>query len=194
MRNVAGQHIGVTSQSVWGQPGRVAGIVFAEWEEQSPWPPLAERRGVAGNAVTVLGAMGTMNICDNLASTSDELLLAIGRSLAYSGANGYLTGLPYSQVLVGINPVWADIIGRAAPDVGDVQVRLHEAASLPLSEWPASYHPEFESIGRVHDGRVHLLRRPEDIFVVVAGGLGGLHAAALHSWGSTLAITRPVPR
>ena len=72
LRNVAGQHVGVTSQSVWGQPGRVAGIVFGEWEERSPWAPLAERRGVAGDAVTVIGAMGTMNICDPLASTADE--------------------------------------------------------------------------------------------------------------------------
>jgi len=50
MRNLAGQAAGVTSQSVFGTPGRLAGIVFGEWEEQSPWAPLAERRGVAGNA------------------------------------------------------------------------------------------------------------------------------------------------
>ena len=39
MRNVAGQRIGVTSQSVYGTPGRVTGIVFGEWEERSPWSP-----------------------------------------------------------------------------------------------------------------------------------------------------------
>jgi len=55
MRNVAGQRVGVTSQSVYGTPGRVAGIVFGEWEERSPWKPLAERRGVPGDAVTVYG-------------------------------------------------------------------------------------------------------------------------------------------
>ena len=81
MRNVAGQVIGVTSQSVWGNPGRVAGVVFAEWEERSPWAPLSERRGVPGNAVTVMGAMGTMNICDPLASTADELVQAVGRGI-----------------------------------------------------------------------------------------------------------------
>ena len=46
IRNVAGQLIGVTSQSTFGSPGRVAGILFGEWEERSPWAPFAERRGV----------------------------------------------------------------------------------------------------------------------------------------------------
>jgi hypothetical protein len=182
----------MTSQSVWGQPGRVAGIVFAEWEERSPWAPLAERRGVAGDAVTVLGAMGTMNICDPLASTADELLTAIGRGLACPGVNGFLTGLPFSEVIVGINPVWADIIGRQHPDVADVQHRLRETASLPLSDWPANYHDDFERAGRVEHGTVHLLKDPSQILVLVAGGLGALHAAALHSWGSTKAMTRAV--
>lgn len=192
MRNVAGQRIGVTSQSVWGQPGRVAGIVFGEWEERSPWAPLAERRGVTGDAVTVLGVMGTMNICDPLASSADELLVAIGRGLACPGVNGFLTGLPFSEVMVGINPVWADIIGRACPDVADVQQRLRDIARLPIADWPARYHEDFERAGRVEGGFVHLVADPSQILVVVAGGMGALHAAALHSWGSTLATTRPV--
>jgi len=46
MRNVGGQKIGENSKSVFGQPARVTGIVVAEWEERSPWAPLAERRGI----------------------------------------------------------------------------------------------------------------------------------------------------
>jgi hypothetical protein len=46
MRNVAGQVPGETSQTTFGSPGRVAGILVGEWEERSPWAPLAaaERR------------------------------------------------------------------------------------------------------------------------------------------------------
>lgn len=192
MRNVAGQRIGVTSQSVFGQPGRVAGIVFGEWEERSPWPPLSERRGVPGDAVTVFGAMGTMNICDPLAQTADELVLAIGRGLAASGSNGFLHQLPDSEVLVAINPVWADIIGREYADVDDVQQRLRAHARLPLADWPERYHGEFERAGRVEDGWVHLVIDASKVIVVVAGGMGALHTAALHSWGSTRAVTRAI--
>lgn len=192
MRNIAGQRIGATSQSVFGQPGRVTGIVFGEWEERSPWAPLAERRGFAGDAATVFGTMGTMNICDPFAATADELLLAIGRGLAASGSNGFLHMLPFSEVLVGINPVWAEIIGREYPDIADVQERLRAIARLPLADWPERYQREYESVGRVDEGFVHLVIDPDKILVVVAGGMGGLHAAALHSWGSTKAITRPI--
>jgi hypothetical protein len=140
----------------------------------------------------VFGTMGTMNICDPLAQTADELLLAIGRGLAAAGQNGFLHMLPFSEVLVGINPVWADIIGRAYPDVGDVQERLRALARLPIGDWPARYHAEYEAVGRIEHGYVHLVLDASKVLVTVAGGMGGLHAAALHSWGSTKAITRRV--
>lgn len=193
MRNVARQRVGVTSQSTFGQPGRVSGIVFGEWEERSAWAPLAERRGVPGNAVTAFGTMGTMNICETVASDVETLLHFIGRSLAYAGANGFLVQLSFAEVAVALNPVWAPMIARAYPNPLDVQAKLFEHASIPLSEWPAQYRSLYEKHERVDaQGRVRLTRRPEDILVLFAGGLGGLHAAALHSWGTTIAQTRPV--
>lgn len=193
MRNVAGQLIGVTSQSVYGQPGRVAGIVFAEWEERSPWEPLAQRRGVPGDAVTVYGAMGTANICDLVASTGPGLLEIIGKSLAYPAANGFLTSSAFSETLVAINPVWAELIHRDVPDIAEVQETLWRHARLPLDWWPEPYHAPFEKAGRIgSDGYVPLVPSPDDVFVMVAGGEGNLHAAALHSWGDTRTTTRAV--
>ena len=54
MRNIAGQVPGVTSQTTFGSPGRIAGLLTGEWKNASPWPSLAERRGVKGNAVTLV--------------------------------------------------------------------------------------------------------------------------------------------
>ncbi|MEX5636846.1 hypothetical protein [Parafrankia sp. FMc2] len=193
MRNIAGQRVGVTSQSTFGQPGRATGIVFGEWEERSPWTPLAERRGVAGDAVTVFGTMGTANICEVVAADPDVLLHFVGRALAHTGANGFLVQLSFAEVLVALNPVWAEMIGRAYPDVADVSRILWDYAAVPLSEWPEQHQRQFEQAGRVDGrGRVHLAQRPEDVLVMVAGGLGGLHAAALHSWGTTITQTRRV--
>src|SRR5262249_44721535 len=80
MRNVAGQIPGVTSQTTFGSPGRIASVVTAEWEERSPWPPLAERRGVSGDAVTSFGAMGTMNVIDTTSHQASDFLEMIGKS------------------------------------------------------------------------------------------------------------------
>jgi hypothetical protein len=193
MRNVAGQLIGVTSQSVFGQPGRVTGMVWGEWEERSPWAPLAERRGVAGDAVTVYGAMGTLNIADTKATTGLELLEIIGASVATPGANGFLPACPSSEFLVAINPIWADIIARDIPSIEDVQLVLWEQASRPVALWPAVHRDAFEQVGRVDaHGIVHLSPDPSYAMVMVCGGTGNLHATALHSWGNTAAITRAI--
>lgn len=194
MRNVGGQRIGTTSQSVFGTPGRVTGIVFGEWEERSPWAPLAERRGVSGDAVTVYGAMGTANICDLVADNGADLLELIGKSCAYPGANGFLTSSAFSEMLVCINPVWAEIIARDIPEADEVRRLLWDHAALPVDWWPPAYHPSLNAHGRVgHDGRVHLVQDEEAMLFCVAGGLGNLHAAALHSWGATLSQTVAIP-
>ncbi|ARR56783.1 hypothetical protein HY78_26740 [Rhizorhabdus wittichii DC-6] len=193
MRNVAGQLIDATSQSVYGTPGRVAGIVFGEWEERSPWAPLAERRGIAGDAVTVYGAMGTANICDVVADSAEGFLDIIAKSMAYPGANGFLTSSAFSETLCAINPVWAEVIAKAYPDMADVQAYLWDRCALPIDWWRPEYRAPIEALGRIGpDGRVHLTPTPDDVIVMVAGGLGGLHAAMLHSWGTCLTVTRPI--
>ncbi len=195
MRNVAGQRAGSTSQSVFGQPGRVAGILFGEWEERSPWAPLAERRGVTGDAVTVVSAMGTMNMLDGVADSADLLCDLLGRSLAYPGANGYLPGLAFSEVVVGINPIWAELIANTYPDIADVEDRIWDAAALPIDSWPVEYHKPLEDAGRIaDDGRVHLMADREGrVLVVVCGGLGSLHGLGIHGFGTSVSTTRAIP-
>src|SRR6218665_1255190 len=133
-RNVAGQLIGSTSQSVYGTPGRVAGIVFGEWEERSPWAPLAQRRGVKGDAVTAYGAMGTANICDVVANSADGFLDMIAKSMAYPGANGFLPSSAFSETLCAINPIWAEVIAKEYPNIEDVQAYIWEKCALPI-DW-----------------------------------------------------------
>jgi hypothetical protein len=191
MRNLAGQVAGVTSQSVYGTPGRLAGIVFGEWEEVSPWPPLAERRGVPGSAVTVYGAMGTTNICDMIADNGRSLLEFTGKGLAYHGANGALPASAFSEAFVAFNPVWAKIIAAEFPDVEDVQQVLWETASLPVSSFPGGYD-EALMFSRRHGDRVHIAQSPDDVLVTVCGGMGSLHALSMPSWGDTKSVTAGV--
>ena len=171
----------------------MTGIVFAEWEERSPWAPLAERRGAPGDAVTVYGAMGTANICDVIADSADGFLEIIAKSMAYPGANGYLTSSAFSETLCAINPVWAEVIGRVYPDIADVQNFIWDKCALPIEWFRPEYRAPIDALGRIkQDGRVHLVPKPEDVLVMVAGGLGGLHAAMLHSWGTCLTVTRSI--
>ncbi|GEL26403.1 hypothetical protein PSU4_53570 [Pseudonocardia sulfidoxydans NBRC 16205] len=195
MRHIAGQVAGITSESVFGQPARVVGLVTGEWEERSPWRPLAERRGVPGDAVTAFGTMGTLNVVDTVADGADHLVEVMGKSAAYIGANGFLAATAFSEFALAINPVWAEIIAASYPDVKQLQAALWEHAALPIDFFPRACRPGIEELGRVRkDGRVHLVASPEDVLVFVAGGPGSLHAHLLHGFSASLAVTVPVGR
>ena len=153
MRNVAGQKVGSSSNSVFGQSGRVTGIVVGEWAERSPWAPLAERRGACAgtNAVTFHGA----------------------------------------EVAVAIAPPWADLIAKAVPDIADVQRLLWEHAALPVTTWPEAHRRVYERGNKIDErGMVPLVQTPDHLIVLVCGGLGNLHALAMHSFGPTRSVTR----
>lgn len=193
IRNLAGQVPGVTSQTVFGSPGRVSGIVFGEWEERSPWAPFAERQGVKGNAVTAYGTNGTQNIIDTSSQKGTEFLEIIGKSLAYSGANGFSPAVPYAEIMVAVNPIWAGIIARDVPKLEDVQQILWEHASVPADFLVHQHREQLEKQNRVHsNGRVYVATAPKDVFVLCCGGTGSLHATGFHSWGTCITTTAAI--
>lgn len=192
IKNVGGQEINVTSQSTFGTPGRVAGILFGEWEERSPWAPFAERRGVKGDAVSVYGTMGTMNILDTTSQSGPDFLEMIGKSLGYPAANGFSPAMPYAEIMVAVNPVWAEIIHRDVPGLEDVQEMIWNFSSLDADYLTSKHRDQLENLGRVIDGRVYLATQPKDVLVVCCGGTGGLHATGFHTFGSCLTQTRAI--
>jgi hypothetical protein len=141
--------------------------------------------------VTVHGATGTIDIADIVADNGVDLLQIIGKSLAFVGTNAFIGSHHGAEIMVAIAPPWAELIARSYPDIVEVQERLFEHAKLPVSWWPELHQRRAQENGRV-DGRgdVHLVASPEHMLVVVNGGLGNLHALALHSFGPTRAVTR----
>jgi hypothetical protein len=195
MRNVGGQVVGESSKSVFGQPGRVAGIVVGEWEERSPWAPLAERRGIVPgrDALTVHGCTGTADLADIVADEGRDLLAVIGASLAWCGTNAFIGAHHGAEIMVCLAPPWAELIAAAVPKIEDVQAELYRHATLPADRWPAPHRARAERDGRIdRDGLVHLVESPEHLLVVVNGGTANLHALALHSFGPTRAVTREI--
>lgn len=187
LRNVGGQRAGETSRTVFGQPARF-GLCFGEWEERSPWPSLARRRGHAADedVVTVHGGKGTFPMADIHNDDPRDLLLLLAKSLAYPLANMFLGNAENGEVVLAVNPMWAERFAVAFPDVADLQLFLHDHAWQPLDLWPAPNREILRSKARVGAGdRVYLAARPEQIVPVVCGGLGSLHAVALPSFGES---------
>ena len=192
MRNVGGQRIGENSKSVFGQPARVTGIVVAEWEERSPWAPFAERRGFAGDAVTAYGCIGTLDIADVASDSGRVLVELIGKSLAVPGTNAYISHWG-AETLVALAPPWADRVAADLGSIENVQEALWRAAAHPIDFFPPPHRAWLRERGRVDAaGVAHLVERPEEILVLVCGGLGNLHAMGLHNFGPSRAVTRAI--
>jgi hypothetical protein len=177
-------------------------MCFGEWEERSPWPSLAVRRGFAADedVVTVHGGKGTFPLADIHNDDPRDLLYLLAKSVAYPLANMFLGNAGNGEIVLAVNPVWAERFGAAFPDVAGLQAYLHSHAWQPLDLWPRANREILEAKGRIgladgsHPDRVYLTARPDQIVPIVCGGLGSLHAIALPSFGESSmqsAATRP---
>jgi hypothetical protein len=200
MRNIGGQRVGVTSKSVFGQPAR-SGLCFAEWEEESPWPSLAEQRGFRAEdeVVTVHGGKGTFPLADIHNDDARDLLALLAKSVAFPLGNKFLSpNAGAGEIVLAINPVWARRFATVFPDLADMQQFLRDHAWQPIELWPAGNQRILNDQGRVDaDGRVFLCERPDQFVIVVCGGKGSLHGICLPSWGEShlqsRAVVRPAP-
>jgi hypothetical protein len=196
IRNIGGQRAGETTKSVFGQPARV-GFCIGEWEERSPWTPLAQRRGFApdDDVVTVHGGKGTFPMADIHNDDARDLLYLIAKSMAYPLANMFLGNVENGEVVVAFNPMWAERFGKVFPDVDDLTAYLRDNAWQPIDLWPEANARLLRERNRVDSrGRVHLVDRPGQIVPIVCGGLGSLHAIALPSFGESSMQSKAVVR
>ena len=194
MRNVGGEILGegsVTSKSTFGQPARHSGILFAEWEEASPWAPLAERNGVAGDAISGFVTAGTEDIVDVLAADGETLAAMIGRSLAYP-AQATIVSKFGGDILLCVCPPWARMLAATFGDVEDVQERLFREAVVPRRMFPDVYQ-DFLDQRNLFDahGDVLVVNEPASIHVVVCGGESSLHATAMRGFPHPF-VSRPI--
>lgn len=198
LRNIGGQKVGVTSKSVFGQPARASGLCFGEWEEESPWPSLAERQGYSATdeVVTVHGGKGTFPFADIHNDDARDLLVLVAKTLAFPLSNMYLgTAAGHGETVVCFNPVWAKRFGAVFPRVEDLQAFIQEHAWQPADLWPEGNRAILEAQGKIDArGRVHICERPDQWIPVVCGGRGSLHGVALPSWGESSVCSAAVRR
>ena len=164
LRNIGGQRAGDTSRTVFGQPARF-GLCFGEWEERSPWPSLAERRGFTAEqeVMTVHGGKGTFPMADVNNDSAEDLAYTIAKTISFPLNNWYLepTGESGQLVLCDQPDVGRAVRQGRWPNVEDFQQYLWECAWQPIDLFRPGNAEVLETKGRVDDqGRVALVRTP----------------------------------
>lgn len=201
MLNVGEGVPGEIDKSTFGHPGKYTFCV-AEYEERSPWSPLAVERGFDRNqdVVTVFACEAPHSMSDHHNNSARGIATTFADCVATAGMNNlYFSG----EYLVVVGPEHAAAFARDGWTREDLQIFLFEHARKPMSfaRTVGTYGIETEHLwpkwlsSRDDDDRVSVVRRPADFQVMVAGGEGGRFSVALPGWGClSTAVSRPIHR
>lgn len=168
LTNVGGARPLIGDMATMGQPAKY-GMAFAEGMH-SLVPPLSERRGVPGSAVTVIGLSGTIEVLPEYGASGPEMVLRPALTAMAGGRIASSAGRqrdPGEQFLL-LPPEMADLIAKGGWSLDDAQSFLwHESGS----HWP-------------------IARSPADIHIILTGG-AGVKMTCLVPWGGgTMCVTR----
>jgi hypothetical protein len=172
MINALGMVPGVFDMSIQGHPGKYS-YCIAEDEEASPWEPLSLERGFpAGTStVTVIGARGPIPVDERSHDDAEGILDAIAQVMPFARGTG-----PFVLVM---GAEHADIIGRKN-GFSKQQIKEYLFERTRRTATPGGRARNVRTIDGVD--YVYLVRVPEDVLVVVAGGGNGGLTAIVPTW------------
>jgi hypothetical protein len=177
MTNIGGATPGLFDKSTVGQPAQYT-FCIGENEEECPWVPLHVERGLTRgtNAVSMFGCSGVNSAVDMASQNAKGLL----RTFALTMIGGTTSGVTSTEVMFVICPEHAQIVVNEGYAKADIRAELFEMARVPFEKIsdnnlellskrrPAWFKNNARELGAVD--------RPEDIWIVVAGGAGAKSA------------------
>jgi hypothetical protein len=176
--NIGGATPGRFDKATLGQPAKFT-FCIGENEQENPWQPLHVERGydASANAVSMTGCSGVYSAVD-MASQSARSLLKI---FALTMTGGLASGVTSTEVLFVICPEHAAIFARDGLTKNNIRDELFRMARVPFEkisdenlELLAKRRPMWFKTGAARE--VGAVDKPEDIWLVVAGGAGAKSA------------------
>ena len=191
LTNVGGATPGLYDKATLGQPAKYT-FCIAENEEENPWEPLHVERGVAGetDTVSVLGCTGVNSAVDMASQTARGLL----KTFALTMMGGLTSGVTSTETLLIICPEHAAILNAAGYSKAAIRRELFLAARVP-HEQISDENLELLSKRRPlwfqsnSAAVIGVVDRPEDIWIIVAGGAGAKSAYIPGRTGTHLQTT-----
>ena len=190
-RNVFDARPGTMDGASLGNPGRYS-LCFAEGPPPAGWTPLRVDLGydVADTTVTVMATEGPRQIANHLNGTAEGILATLASAMR--SPTTFIAGKGGQAMLV-LGPEHAAALAAAGLSRRDVQVHLADASRLgPQDLLDAGVRIPVDSAHDMNvgaDGRLPVVKTPEDVFVVTAGGAGAGWSAYLPSWATSVTTT-----
>ncbi len=196
IRNVGGGKPQEEDRAAHGQPGKLSSC-FAERLHDSPWPGLAQARGVpAGETgVTLFAGEAPRLIVDQLARTPEQLCASLGPALEWVGHRRQR--LAFDAVLV-VGPEHGRIFRQHGWDRERVQNELFEQSKSPAGALVRGAGGSAEGIEARFvtdpDAPIPKFAAPDRILLAHAGGDAGLFSMIYGGWVAGEIGSAPVTR
>ncbi len=193
-RAICGAMPGLLDMSTMGQPAKYT-LCFGENEEESPWPALHAERGLepALSAITLIGIAGTTETYSSHWSSPDDIYKVLGQALA---TPAIIRLDPPTPVVGGgcpivlVSPEWAAYLHEAGVTKARLKSELFDRATCEWSKLPESVVLAAKT--RLAPAALAQPLRaavsPDDIMVVVAGGVG-IKQTILPNWPGSRPVT-----
>jgi hypothetical protein len=184
---------GVGSSTVFASPLRYTACL-TENMELSPWESLAVARGYAPDANVITCAMvDPPRYCfDDFSTEPERLLTGIADSMSVLSMMNM--SVPRCTMVVVMCPTQARICAKAGMGRAAVAQRLSELAGRPVRELRRGGVWRTERAEKLHidfhdaDLFVPAIKHPDDLHLIVAGGLGPMTAVCPGWGGGSIAV------
>ena len=197
IRNLGRAVLGVIDMATMGQPAKF-GLCFAENEEASPWEPFHVERGFhkEQSTVTLIAIAGTTEVVNSFEQDADELMASLALTLAAPSS----IALGHNSVSVGggqpvilMSPEWAQICRRQGLTKSEVKERIWQLAVCSTTILPPRQQEAVRlrqrELRRHELSSLHVSATPNDIILLIAGGVG-VKQTIMPTWnGGTSAVT-----
>jgi hypothetical protein len=178
--NLLGCIPGQLDRSTLGHPGKFT-CCIAEDEEDSPWTPLAQERGVAAgaSAVTVLACEAPRQVMNEWTHDPEEILATFAAEMRHN----MLTYSVWSGNYVLIIPKQLrEFLVTAGWQKNDIREYIFRAARVFRRDWSTVGKAKIVHRSGGPDQEFTALRSPDDLLVVAAGGPAGGFGAVIPPW------------
>ena len=179
LMNIGNAYPGIMDQDTIGSPTKFS-MVLAENEKANPWEPYHVEKGFRPEESTISCCYGhsLIEMCELESDTAAGLMNTFARHL--TGIGGI--SLTYYRPMLLIAPGHAAILAREGWTKDDVRQYLHLHCRISAEEYRRSACTCFPAPRKwleAADSKamVHLYDKPEDIQMVVVGGMAGKSAA-----------------
>jgi hypothetical protein len=178
--NLLGVIPGQLDRSTLGHPGKYT-FCMAEDEEDSPWVPLAQMRGVPPgmSAVTVFACESPHQVMNEWTRDPEEILATFAAEMRHNMLTYSVWSGNYAII---IPKQLRELIAAAGWQKADIQEFIFRHARLFRRDWATVGKANIVDRSGGPNQEFTALREPADLLVVAAGGPAGGFGAIIPPW------------